>query len=96
MNGLDRFREYAVPNVSVKQGLSVRAVAVSILAANDGVHLDCDERWLERLEKQPNLGLSPPYSVLRNRATGVKSSPPASLFQDSTGRIWIATRSGFG
>jgi ligand-binding sensor domain-containing protein len=94
MNGLDRFREYAVPNVSVKQGLS-NGVAVSLLAANDG------SIW---------IATSGGFNVWKNgyisfvgarfgsvRAGGrLNSSPPASLFQDSTGRIFIATRSGFG
>ena len=35
INGLDRFRDYAIPTISVKQGLS-SSVVVCILAAQDG------------------------------------------------------------
>src|SRR5271166_270261 len=94
MNGLDRFREYAVPNVSVKQGLSI-GVAVSLLAANDG------SIWIATsggLNVWKNDQISFVAALFGTAKPGdrVKSSPPASLFQDSTGRIWIATRSGFG
>src|SRR5262249_46658637 len=34
-NGLDRFRDYAVPNTSIKQGLS-NTVTTSVAAATDG------------------------------------------------------------
>ena len=35
VDGLDRFRDFAIPTISVQQGLSSRGV-VSILAASDG------------------------------------------------------------
>ncbi|HKM79740.1 MAG TPA: two-component regulator propeller domain-containing protein, partial [Candidatus Acidoferrum sp.] len=94
MNGLDRFREYAVPNVSVKQGLSI-GVAVSLLAANDG------SIWIATsggLNVWKNGHISFVAALFGTAKPGdrLKSSPPASLFQDSTGRIWIATRNGFG
>src|SRR5208283_246305 len=94
MNGLDRFREYAVPNVSVKQGLSI-GVAVSLLEANDG------SIWIATsggLNVWKNDQISFVAALFGTAKPGdrVKSSPPASLFQDSTGRIWIATRSGLG
>ena len=34
-NGIDRFREYAVPNIGIKQGLS-NANTLSVLASSDG------------------------------------------------------------
>jgi hypothetical protein len=94
MNGFDRFREYAVPNVSVKQGLSI-GVAVSLLAANDG------SIWIAtsggfNVWKNGYISFAGARFGSVRAGDRLNSSPPASLFQDSTGRIWIATRSGFG
>ena len=94
MNGLDRFREYAVPNVSVKQGLSI-GVATSLLAANDG------SIWIRTsggLNIWKNGQISHVVALFGTTKPGdkVKPSPPASLFQDSAGRIWIGTRNDFG
>lgn len=87
-NGLDRFRNFAVPTLTTKQGLSHDAVA-AVLADNDEsiwfstvAGLD---RWRDgKIEIYP-LG-----------QTGDPNDLPASLFQDRSGRIWVAKVSGFG
>ena len=56
-NGLDRFREFAVPTISVQQGLSSRGV-FSILAARDGSLWLGTSEGLNRWSQGPNHGLS--------------------------------------
>jgi ligand-binding sensor domain-containing protein len=48
-DGLDRLRDFAVPTISVKQGLSNGSV-LSVLAARDGKRLARHSRWLEPME----------------------------------------------
>jgi signal transduction histidine kinase/ligand-binding sensor domain-containing protein len=87
-NGLDRFRNFAVPTLTTKQGLSHDVVA-AVLADKDGslwfstfAGLD---RWRDgKIETYP-LG-----------QTGNPNDLPASLFQDRSGRIWVSKTSGFG
>ena len=83
--GLDRFREFPVSTVSVKQGLSSDATQ-SVLAATDGsvwvgAH-DGLTRWKNGEAR-----------VFR-KANGVPDDAPESLYQDDRGRIWVSTRHG--
>src|SRR5271165_1587349 len=94
MNGLDRFREYAVPNVSVKQGLSI-GVALSLLAASDGSIWIATSGGLNVWKNGQISHVVAPSDTAKH-GDRVKASPPASLFQDSAGRIWIGTRNDFG
>ena len=90
VNGLDRFREFAVPTFTVNQGLSHGTVG-SVLAAKDG------SVWLSI-----NGGLN----RVRNGQITVYGKPsaqgklngqsPRALFQDSHGRIWASTSREFG
>jgi signal transduction histidine kinase/ligand-binding sensor domain-containing protein len=84
-NGLDRFREFAVPAITDKQGLSNTFVG-SILQARDG------SIWLgtaNGLDRWKN-GKVTVYS----RRDGLPDSNPLSLFEDQAGRIWVSTRRG--
>jgi ligand-binding sensor domain-containing protein len=85
-NGLDRFRDVAIPTISVKQGLST-ATVVSVLAARDG------SVWLATLD-----GLNKWYdsriTIYRQGNSGLPSSALGSLSEDDQGRIWVSTRSG--
>jgi len=100
INGLDRFRDFAVATLSVKQGLSNDVVG-SVLAATDG------SIWLGTyggLNRWHNGQLT----IYRERAgrtatsaseivgSGLPDKGVTSLFQDSRGRIWVATLSGIG
>ena len=83
-DGLDRFREFAIPTISVSQGLSTGKVW-SVLGARDGsVWIGSDnalQRWsngqITVYRKGHGLG---DYS--------------GSLFEDHRGHIWISTSRG--
>jgi signal transduction histidine kinase/ligand-binding sensor domain-containing protein len=89
-NGLDRFREFAVPRFTVDQGLSSAAV-FSVLPVKDGSVLlataDGLNRWKDG--QFANYGGGVPKA-------GPSSNVPYSLFQDSRGRIWAVTQREFG
>jgi signal transduction histidine kinase/ligand-binding sensor domain-containing protein len=83
--GLDRFRDFAVPTLSVKQGLSTDSV-FSVLAGKDG------SVWLgtrEGLNKW-NKGR---FTIYRGRSSGLPDDAD-SLFQDDHGRIWVSDSRG--
>jgi signal transduction histidine kinase/streptogramin lyase len=86
VNGLDRFRDFAIPTISVKQGLSDVSV-VSVLAAKDGSiwfgTRDGLNRW--------NDGKITNY---RKRDSGLPDDNVDSLSQDKQGRIWVSTHRG--
>jgi signal transduction histidine kinase/ligand-binding sensor domain-containing protein len=84
LDGLDRFRERAVPSVSVSQGLS-RNDVWSVLGARDGSvwigSRDGLHRWKDgRFTRYPSGG-------------GLGNNP-GSLFEDERGRIWASTSRG--
>jgi streptogramin lyase len=93
-NGLDRFHAFAVPSVSSRQGLS-NGFAWSVLTANDGRVWISTSKGLSRWERGQ-------VSVFGRR--NVKAEPdgklnggiPHSLFQDSSGRIWVVTLKEIG
>jgi signal transduction histidine kinase/ligand-binding sensor domain-containing protein len=94
LDGLDRFRELAIPTISVAQGLSNTTVK-SVLAAKDGsVWLGTNDglnRWKDGQITVHRFGKSTPRSL---------NSPPVlddmieTLFEDSRGRLWITSRRG--
>jgi ligand-binding sensor domain-containing protein/signal transduction histidine kinase len=88
LDGLDRFRDFAVPTVSLKQGLS-SANVVSVLASGDGSVWFGTESALDRR----NNGQITTYDKREGKLNG---QSPNSLFQDGHGRIWVSTISGFG
>ena len=83
-DGLDRFRDFAVVTLSLKQGLSHVAVG-PVLAARDG------SVWLSTLGglNRWSNGQITTHGKLDGQA-------PNSLFQDNSGRIWVSTGLGFG
>jgi signal transduction histidine kinase/ligand-binding sensor domain-containing protein len=87
LDGLDRFRDLAVPTISVKQGLS-NATVFSVLAAMDG------SVWLGTVDGL-NRWKDGQTTIYRKRS-GLPDDAVESLFQDGRGRIWASTRSGFG
>ena len=92
VDGLDRFRDYAVATFAPKQGLS-NAVVGSILAARDG------SVWLGTyggLNRWNNGEITIPQVGSGSRNGKVDGLPPSSLFQDNSGRIWIATSGKVG
>ena len=84
-NGLDRFRDFAISTFSVNQGLSSPRIRSVLADRNGGIWLatpDGLNRW--------NNGQ---VSILNDKTDRFI---PTSLFQDSTGRIWVSTPFGFG
>jgi len=88
-NGIDRFREYAVPNISVKQGLS-SVNSVAIVGAKDGSVWVATYNGLNRW-KDGRIGV-----LLRPGSSGAPRGVPYSLFEDGGGRLWFSTDLEFG
>jgi signal transduction histidine kinase/ligand-binding sensor domain-containing protein len=104
LGGLDRFRDFAVSTISVKQGLS-DAHPWSVLAAGDGsVWLGTAyglNRWkdgqvtvyrkrhTQTAESQPRAG-----TVREISDSGLPDDGVQSLGQDNRGRIWVSAHHG--
>jgi len=84
-NGLDRFREFAVPAITTKQGVSNSFVG-SILQSRDG------SIWLGTLNglDRWNKGDIAVYGT----QNGLPDPHVLSVFEDQAGRIWVSTRRG--
>jgi signal transduction histidine kinase/ligand-binding sensor domain-containing protein len=91
-NGIDRFREYAVPNVSIKQGLS-NTNTVSIVGAKDGSVWVATYDGLNRWKDGRIVVLGRPRS---GQEPSAPRGLPYSLFEDSDRRIWFSTDLEFG
>ncbi len=84
--GLDRFRDFAIPTLSVKQGLSTGTVW-SVLTGKDG------SVWLGTREGL-NRWNNGQIAIHRKRSSGLPDDAD-SLFQDEHGRIWVSDSRGF-
>src|SRR5271165_1567444 len=84
-DGLDRFRDYAVPTISIKQGLS-SALVWSVLAARDS------SVWLGTLDGL-NRWKDGQITIYRKR-NGLADDAIGSLFEDDRARIWVAAPGG--
>jgi signal transduction histidine kinase/ligand-binding sensor domain-containing protein len=116
VDGVDRFRDVAVPRMSTQQGLSSDAV-LSLVATKDGsIWLGTDtglNRWKEgemTVYRRPRRmgsvrGRAPAAVVTARQETVVPrfreiadDALPADsvdcVFEDSRGRIWVATNDG--
>jgi hypothetical protein len=85
-DGLDRFRDFAVSTISVKQGLSDGVVG-SVLAAKDG------SVWLGTQDGL-NRWNDGQITIYHKRSGGLPDDELGSLFQDDHGRIWASTLRG--
>jgi signal transduction histidine kinase/ligand-binding sensor domain-containing protein len=90
-NGIDRFREYAVPNISIKQGLS-STKSVAIVAAKDGSVWIATYNGLNRW-KDGSISV---VNRIGSTQDQTSSEAPYSLFEDSERRIWLSTVQQFG
>jgi signal transduction histidine kinase/ligand-binding sensor domain-containing protein len=98
VNGLDRFREFAVPPISFKQGLSSASVW-SVLSVNDGGvwlgtsdgvnRLNNGQTTIYRKRRDLLPSRPPEQSVARNVTDSELPDDVESLFQDDRGRIWV-------
>jgi signal transduction histidine kinase/ligand-binding sensor domain-containing protein len=85
LNGLDRFRSYAVTTISRKQGLSASGV-VSVLAAPDGAV------WIGTVN---GLNRWQDGAVVRAPDTTPSSAGSvASLLRDTMGQLWVSSPRG--
>jgi signal transduction histidine kinase/ligand-binding sensor domain-containing protein len=92
-NGIDMFREYAVPNISTKQGLS-STNSLAIVGAKDGSVWIATykglNRWKDgRISVVNRIGSTPDPNRTSRGA-------PYCLFEDSERRIWLSTVQEFG
>jgi len=92
IDGLDRFRDFAVTTLTAKQGLS-RALVGSLVADRDGSVWLATYGGLNRWEQG---GITIPRTGSPRRDGELNGSKPSSLFQDDRGRIWIATLKQIG
>jgi ligand-binding sensor domain-containing protein/signal transduction histidine kinase len=84
VNGLERFRDFAVETLTMSQGLS-SAVVGSVLAARDG------SLWFGTragLDHWNNGKIISSYKL--------NGRSPNSIFEDDRGRIWVSTVDTFG
>ena len=87
INGLDRFRDFAVVTFGRDEGL-VNPIVWSVLAARDG------SIWLGTF---PGLNRWANGSITTfGQDAKLNGFNANSLFQDESGRIWVTTQSGFG
>lgn len=93
INGIDRFREYAVPNFSIKQGLS-STNSVAIVGAKDGSVWIATSNGLNRW-KDGRISVVNRIGSTQDPHRSPKGAP-YSLFEDSGGRIWLSTVREFG
>jgi signal transduction histidine kinase/ligand-binding sensor domain-containing protein len=103
--GLDRFRDFAVPTLSVNQGLS-NASITSVLAARDGDvwlgTLDGLDRrndgqitvYRKQSEFSPKREAQPLLPSHEITDSGLPDNKIGSLFSDDRGRIWVSTPHG--
>jgi signal transduction histidine kinase/ligand-binding sensor domain-containing protein len=101
-DGLDRFRDFAVPTISIQQGLSSRGVS-SILIARDGSlwvgASDGLNRWMNgqitvyRYRGQAGVRGGSAAPIREVRDSGLPDKAHA-LFQDARGQVWVGTQSG--
>ena len=91
VDGLDRFRDFAVAKFGPSQGLASPTVW-SVLSARDGsIWLGTSgslNRW--------NNGSFTTFGGGGKQAGKLNGLSPNSLFQDNSGRIWASTPFGFG
>jgi len=87
IDGLDRFRDFAVVSFGRKEGL-VNPLVWSVLAARDG------SVWVSTfagLNRWTNASFA--TFGQDGKLNGLSAN---SLFQDDSGRIWVSTTAGFG
>ncbi len=109
LTGLDRFRDFTVSTISVKQGLSNDTV-LSVLAARDGSvwfgTRDGLNRWKDgqiTIYRKPSARARTDgamqeehLNVREITGSGLPDSSVGSLGEDAQGRIWVSTNAGVG
>ena len=93
-NGLDRFRPLSISTISTKQGL-LSQTAYSLLTAKGGTVWIGTNNGLDRWDggRISAFGTGQGARKPNGRLNG---ETPFSLFQDSSGQIWVSTPREFG
>lgn len=108
LDGLDRFRELAIPTITVKQGLSngtVKAVLATKdgsvwLATNDGLdrlkdnQLTIYRKATAKAKVGSIIATETQNRVREISVSGLQDDLIQSLYQDFQDRIWVSNRSG--
>jgi ligand-binding sensor domain-containing protein/signal transduction histidine kinase len=102
-SGLDRFSDFAVATISVKQGLSA-ATVWSVLSAKDGSvwlgttgglnRWNNGQIWIYRKRRDRLLAGPAGQSAASEVTDSGLPTDVESLFQDDRGRIWVFTHRG--
>jgi len=98
-NGLDRFREFAIPTYNQNQGLLNSTVGTTLADKDGSVWLgtyDGLNKWSDG-----QFSVYRDQSVMGASATAkqngkIRGSGPYPMLQDSRGRVWITTLREFG
>jgi len=85
-NGLDRFRDFPFPAISVKQGLSNAVLGPVLADVGGGVWIGSPTGLNRWNGKQ--------VTIYRKRGSGLPDDRTQCLFQDHRGRTWVATPHG--
>jgi len=94
LDGVDRFRAYAIPTISTGQGLA-NTGAWSVLTSKDGSVWIGTSRALNRW-KNGQISMFGRAGGTQKPDGKLNGEPPEALFEDDNGRIWVSTTSGLG
>src|SRR5712664_468610 len=94
LDGVDRFRAYAIPTISTRQGLS-NTVAWSVLTSKDGSVWIGTSSALNRW-KNGQISLFGRGGGTQKPDGKLNGEPPEALFEDRSGRIWVSNLGGLG
>ena len=92
-DGLDRFRPYSVATISRSHGIS-NTLIFSALAARDGRVWIATSSGLDTWDQGKISAFLPSNGAWKPGTT--EDPAPNSLFEDSSGRIWVSTHRRFG
>ena len=93
-DGLDRFRPYSVATISRSQGMS-NTLTFSALATRDGRVWIATASGLDIWDQGKISTFRPSNGAWKSKET-FEEPAPNSLFEDSSGRIWVSTHRKFG
>jgi signal transduction histidine kinase/ligand-binding sensor domain-containing protein len=102
-NGLDRFREYTVPTVPVKHGLSTYPGAGVLVARDGNVWVDVVKGLARLHDSGIAVSRKQKAPVSNHQGQAIREityiGRPDTLFallEDGRGRIWVSSRDRFG
>ena len=103
-DGLDRFRNIAIPTISVAQGLS-HSLVLSVLATKESIWMATQnglDRWVNNqisIYRGPGAPISRGDQSVKMHGINVnalQSNNFEALHEDERGRVWVSTTHGVG